>query len=548
MYRIQYKVGRIVNNNSSWMKELSHFSSFAKHKLAKTIASNKAVIYTRVSDVKQKDNTSLETQWEKCTAYALENGYEICKYFGGTNESAKTDERKEYKEMLAYVKRKKIKYIIVHSLDRYSRTGGLAIATVEELKKKGVKVISLSQNVDSDTPTGAFMQSFHLMYSKYDNDIRREKTISGMRHRLLNGYWMGMAPLGYKNARNEQNIPILLPSKDARFIKKAFRWKVDEQLSNVEIVDRLEALGLKIYKQRLSAIFRNPIYCGIISHSLIAGKIVKGNHKPLVSEELFLKANGVTKQKSKHHVKNDHLPLKGFMSCAACGSPLTGFLVKAKGIYYYKCKTNGCSCNRNTNILHQHFKDILSLYQIDRALIEPLKKQLKYTFNYFNKSDKEQLPVLHRNLKAVEEKIEKMQERYVIGEIEVELYRKFKDKFVEEKEKIEQEIQQSGSISSNLDNYIENALKLFSNLNKMWELCDYTGKQKLQKLLFPSGIRYDRKNDVVQTFEPNPVMELVRSLSDGLLKNKSGQHLSIKCLSASVTVEGFKPPTLRAEI
>jgi len=112
-------------------------------------------------------------------------------------------------------------------------------------------------------------------------------------------------------------------------------------------------------------------------------------------------------------------------------------LVKAKGIYYYKCKTNGCSCNRNTRILHQHFKVILSIYQIDQKLVNPLKKQPKNTFEYFNKSDKDNLPVLHRNLKGTEEKIEKMQERYVIGEIDAELYQKFKEKFTTQKEKIE---------------------------------------------------------------------------------------------------------------
>ncbi len=525
------------------MKELDQFLRFAKQKSKKLVNNNKAVIYTRVSDAKQKDNTSLETQWQMCTEYALKNGYEICKYFGGTHESAKTDKRKEYKEMLSYVTRRKIKYIIVHSLDRYSRTGAIAIAKVEELKKKGIKVISLSQNVDSDTPTGSFMQSFHLMYSKYDNDMRREKTISGMRHRLLSGYWMGVAPLGYKNSRNEQNIPIIVPDEKAPLIKKAFQWKVDENLTNVEIIDRLHNLGLKIYKQRLSDIFRNPVYCGLISHSLIEGKVVKGNHKPIVSQELFLKVNGVNKHKSNHNVKNDNLPLKGFASCVSCGSPLTGFLVKAKGIYYYKCKTNGCSCTRNTKVLHQHFKDVLSKYQVDSKLLAPLKKQLKYTFEYFYKEDQDNLPVLQRNLKALEEKIEKMQERYVIGELEVELYRKYKDKFTLEKEEIEQEIKNSNTLSSNLDRYLENALKLFSNLHKIWELSDYTGKQKLQKMLFPDGIRYDRKNDRVQTLKANPIMELISYLSNGLIKNKSGQKLDLACLSASVTSAGFKPAT-----
>ncbi len=529
------------------MSNLDQFQSFAKQNTKKIASNNKAVIYTRVSDVKQKENTSLESQKQLCEGFAEQNGYEVCAYFGGINESAKTDERKAYKEMLAYVKRKKITNIIVYSLDRYSRTGGLAIATVENLKKKGIKVLSIAQNVDSDTPTGTFMQGFHLLYSRYDNDVKSTNTIRGMRHRLINGYFMGVAPLGYRNTRNEKNKPIIVHSDQAPLVKKAFLWKANEDLTNVEIVERLRKLGLKIYKQRLSDMFRNPVYCGLISHSLIEGKVVKGIHQPIVSKEIFLKVNGINKHKSKHNVKNENLPLKGFASCASCGSPLTGFIVKAKGIYYYKCKTNGCSCNRNSGILHQYFKEVLSIYQIDKKLVAPLKKQLHYTLEYFNKAEKDNLPVLKRNLKAINEKIEKMQERYVVGEIEVDLYRKFKEKFTNEKEEIEREIQNSSSLSSNLDSYIEKALKLFSNLHKMWELSDYIGKQKLQKLLFPDGIVYHRKNDRVQTSKVNPVMELVSCISESLVKNKSGQKVDFTCLSASVSPIGFEPMTASLE-
>ncbi|WP_299212521.1 recombinase family protein [uncultured Dokdonia sp.] len=530
------------------MNDLQDFVSFAKRNTKKIARNNKAVIYTRVSDFKQKDNTSLESQKLLCEEFALKNNYEVCKYFGGTHESAKTDERKAYKEMLTYVKQKKITNIIVYSLDRYSRTGGLAIATVEALKKKGIRVLSLTQNIDSDTPTGTFMQNFHLLYSRYDNDIRSENTKKGMRHRIMTGYWMGTAPIGFKNSRNDQNIPIIVQDDKAPFIKKAFHWKANEGLTNVEIVERLKLSGLTVYKQLLSNIFRNPVYCGLITNSLIEGKVVKGNHKPIVSQALFLKVNGINRKKSAHNVKNENLPLKTFMTCASCKSPLTGFIVKAKGIYYYKCKTIGCSCNRNAEVLHTYFKELLTRYQIDKRFLKPLKIQLKYTLEYSNKSNKEQVPLLKGKLKEVSEKIEKIQERYVIGEIEADLYKKFKDKFSQEKEEIEAEIKKSGSWSSNLEKYIESALKLLSNLHKIWELSDYTAKQKFQKLLFPNGIEYHRQNDRVQTFQTNAILELIHKISINCTHKKSGQLLSNQQLSAVVTSKGFEPPTLRAEI
>ena len=90
------------------MSNLNQFQSFAKRSKHATIRNNKAVIYTRVSDINQRDNTSLDSQLKYCTEYANKNEMDICDYFGGTNESAKTDDRKEFQRMLSFVKTKKV--------------------------------------------------------------------------------------------------------------------------------------------------------------------------------------------------------------------------------------------------------------------------------------------------------------------------------------------------------------------------------------------------------------------------------------------------------
>src|SRR3954463_5439349 len=86
------------------------------------------VIYTRVSSKEQADNnTSLETQKKYCKEYAEKNGFPIKEYFGGTFESAKSDERKEFEKLIAYSRKEKaIEAIIVYSYDRFSRSGANA--------------------------------------------------------------------------------------------------------------------------------------------------------------------------------------------------------------------------------------------------------------------------------------------------------------------------------------------------------------------------------------------------------------------------------------
>ncbi|WP_298416626.1 recombinase family protein [uncultured Kordia sp.] len=527
------------------MDNLQQFQSFAKQNKKGVITKNEAVIYTRVSGSKQEDNTSLESQNIQCTQYASRLKLTIKQYFGGTYESAKTDDRKQFKKMITYVKKHRIAFIIVYSIDRFSRAGASAITIVEELKKIGINVLSVTQPVDVETSTGMFFQNLNLLFSKYDNDQRRDKTIMGMRQRLLNGYWMGKAPLGYKNARDANNAPIIVFDENAKYIKKIFLWKLNESLSNKQILDKLSLYGIKLYKQKLTNILRNPVYCGLIAHNLLDGEIIKGKHKGIITKDTFLKVNNInTGTGYKQHKANDNLPLKGgFIKCAKCEKPLTGYIVKKKNIHYYKCGTIGCGCNKNANKMNQLFLNILEKFQLDKKLVAPLKLQLKYTFQYFNKSNKDNAATLKYNLKTIKEKFEKIQERYAIGEIDTVIYNKFSKKFSEEMDKIENEINKTSFEKSNLDFYIDKSINLISNLHNMWNLSDYTQKQQLQNLLFPNGILYDKENDTCRTLKTNSILELTNSLSVILNQKNSGQKNNNVNLSALVAGTGLEPVT-----
>src|SRR5260221_5102375 len=136
--------------------------SFVKKSTAIPTRSTKnCVIYTRVSSKEQADtNTSLVSQKRYCEEYCEKHGYSIKSYFGGTYESAKGDERKEFKRMLEYArKNKNIDTILVYSYDRFSRSGMNATYLVEELQKAGIKLIAVSQQIDTSTPSGRLQRN-----------------------------------------------------------------------------------------------------------------------------------------------------------------------------------------------------------------------------------------------------------------------------------------------------------------------------------------------------------------------------------------------------
>ncbi|MGE0569047.1 MAG: recombinase family protein, partial [Bacteroidia bacterium] len=333
---------------------ISLLNKFAKGALPCAVGyyGKDCVIYSRVSTKEQSENNhSLEWQKSTCEKFAKDNGMNIIEYFGGTYESAKTDERKEFNRMLKFVqKNKNVAYIIVFSLDRFSRTGDNAIYISSQLKKNGVHIVSATQRIDTSTSAGVLHQNIEFVLCNNENNVRRDRSVTGMHEKLKRGEWIGPAPIGYSYDHNAKEQTIYINDK-GEHIKQAFIMR-SEGVSYPEISKYLINHGIACYKQMLSKLFRNPFYCGYMSHNLLFGEVTKGNHEALISQELFLRVNGKLKKDGfKQKKANVELPLKGFVFDYKTNEKFMGYLVKKKGIYYYKVNKAGVKVNRSQKIM-----------------------------------------------------------------------------------------------------------------------------------------------------------------------------------------------------
>lgn len=499
------------------MKELDIFNQFAKNSDKAIRANgNNCLIYTRVSTKKQEEGYSLEIQLEATQSYAQKHNLNIIGYFGGKFESAQTDqERKEFNRMLQFAKRskEKVSYFLVYTVDRFSRTGINGAFIKESLRQEGIELIAVTQPADTSNPGGRLQQNIQFIFSEYDNDLRREKCVAGMKEKLLQGYWVGHAPMGYdmihKNKVQEMTI-----NETGKLLKQAFIWK-GQDVPNLEIVKRLSARGLKIYKQKLHYIFNNPFYCGLMSHNMLGGKVVEGKHQPLISKELFLKVNDVQAKdrKSKHRKEFNDTPLKHFIKCAECGTPFAGYEVKKKKLHYYKCNKVGCKCNKSAKVMHHKFESLLDRFTIDKKLLAPFKERMIETFYQMNESNRVQSKLIKDNLLEVENKIEKLEERYAYGEITKDLYEKFISKLKGEAVEISEKLAEVDFQLSNLEEYINLSLQIASNFSLLWGSDDFGVKSELQNIFFPEGILYDRKIEDYRTENVNGAFELTSLLS-----------------------------------
>jgi site-specific DNA recombinase len=535
------------------MTENMLFNSFAKGSLemARAKGSN-CVIYTRVSSKEQADkNLSLETQKKACNQYAERQGFNILADFGGTYESAQNDERKEFTAMLSYVKksRAKVSHILVYSLERFSRNDN-SIWLSNQLRKLGVEIVSVTQPIDTSNPSGQMQQKMLFLFGEFDNQLRKQKCMAGMKEMLLRGNWPTNPPMGYDSIRINGERRIVVNEK-GKLLKMAFHWKADEGLSNESIRFRLRQKGLKLHKQRISEVFKNPFYCGLLTHNMLEGQVVDGNQEKLVSRDLFLRVNGIIEQHVQGYKvleENDAIPLKRFLHCHTCGKLLRGYIVKKKNIYYYKCCTTGCCNNRSASVLNERFASILNYFNLNISadVINLLKTQMIATFNQLTKDQQDSSKQLQMRLIELNSKIGRLEERFIEEEINAELYHKYYSKYVEEKKEMEREIDQGSNEVSNLDKCVDLAVNFASRMRLKWLSGDYAVRQQIQFLLFPEGINYDRKTDGCRTTRINNVFLYLAYLQQIMTKKKRGipeLNLNYASLSSWVAGAGLEPTT-----
>lgn len=369
-----------------------------------------------------------------------------------------------------------------------------------------------------------------------------------MKEKLLQGIWPCHAPLGYDHVTINGEKSIVVNQK-GRLLRKAFLWKANEGITMVEIVKRLEALGLKIPHNRISEILTNPFYCGLLSHSLLEGELVEGKHEKLISKDIFLAAN-MEKGKIPHGYKanplNDNLPLKQYAKCENCGENLRGYLVKKKNLYYYKCDNGSkCSCNISAKKLHELFKAILEEVTLDENYLELYKLEMRKLFNTLNKKREEVSGQYDAKIKELDEKIERLEERYINDEIKADLYQKYSKKYNKEKEEMQSFLSTTSFTASNLEEYIEKSIEYCWKLTSTWDSSDFGEKLKIQKRIFPEGFYYNKKNGQPRTTKINPVFSHIARLKGVSEESETGSSEDKFKNSGLVAPTGIEPKKYR---
>ena len=522
---------------------------------------NNVWLYTRVSSKKQyDDNGSLDTQ--KLAAYDYANNkYTITKTFGETYESAKGDfTRKEFKNLIDTVKKSKNKpfAIMIFKVNRFSRSGGNAIALLQDLiHKHGVHLIEVSSGKDTTSQLGEHEIMQLLLSAKKENMTRLDVTIPGMKAFVRKGNWLGSAPKGYRHQGKRVNNPddfsgaqIITINDNGKLLKKAWKWKLEGEYDYV-IRQKLKSFGLVVEKQWLSQMWRKPFYCGISTHKFLDGKPIKGNWSPIVSIKDFKIINArleATKNGYKQSKYPTDRPLQSHLFCGNCGGKMTGY-VKKKTIHYYKCQNRKCTCkdlNANSSKrslkegLHNIFHEYLEQFELSPSLENAFREQMKLTIESQNKEEIQFVKSFDGKIIQLNDKLEKLEDKYLYEDYPRQKYEFQKSKLESELLKILEEKEKLNLEISNLDNKIDYCVEITKNISENWGSGDYQFKTKLQKLMFPHGIVIEPENRQYRTSKVNQIFLLTSSISrdsEQKAKNPSTELVNGSCLVAGTGLE-----------
>jgi len=144
----------------------------------------KVAIYVRVSTQDQ----TVENQKFPLIEYAKRMGwgYEVFEEQESTRKSRPV-QWGLYNRLL----KKEFDGLLIYKFDRWARSTKELIEHIEKLLDKGIKVVSLQENIDLDSSMGRAMLTIISAFAQLERDIIRERTLAGLARAKAQGKKLG---------------------------------------------------------------------------------------------------------------------------------------------------------------------------------------------------------------------------------------------------------------------------------------------------------------------------------------------------------------------
>lgn len=475
----------------------------------------KAVAYIRISDRKQIDGESPETQRRVIQEYADRNNIEIVPggWFFDEAKSGKNTEREDLQKLLLFVARnaRRIDLVLFYKLNRGSRdamsyyTGIKAILT-----SKGIGVRSASEPMVDDTPIGRWMEGMFVLNGQLDNEVKGSATTDNMRSLAVQGYWQHGPIIGYNAHKIPNELgklrPTLKPSAMAPKVKAVLERFSQADISKAELTRFARSIGLKtprgkyLTETSIARLLVNPMYAGFVYDTFTDGELVSGKHQAIISPEIYhinqriLRAATNKRSGEVHQAIDDNYPLKRFLLCHNCCKPLYASAPKTGGGGHsprYHCARPSCKDNtKSVKAAEVHERFIALLENI-----KPTKELLKLYKEILLRQAIRETGNLNQEIAALRTRLDDIAEGRIAANTKFSLNQLTKEERDEviarlnrDKLDVADELAQREQQQTVQEEAIDYAINFMADTAKLWEDATPEHRRRFQSLIFKEGL------------------------------------------------------------
>lgn len=476
-----------------------------------------AMYCRKSSESDERQIQSLPDQITNLTDLVRQKGLEIVGAPLQEQRTAKIPGRPIFGQVVQMIEDGLVNGIVLLNPSRLSRNTvdtGRIIYLMDQGKL--VEVVTPYQSFRNN-PNDKFMLNLLCTQAKLENDNKSVNIKEALRLKAERGVFPGQARPGYRNnhekpqgLRDISPHPIYFP-----LMRKLIDLTLTGNYSVEKIIKEAEKLGIRgvngkpICKSAMHRHLRDPFYTG---RFIYGGKLYKGQHPALMSDEEFNLLQDIVEGRAKGKQKRHDFALNGVIKCGECGYCITAEMHtkhykngNSQVFTYYHCtkkgKDKGINCNQPYvpgKKMEEQFTSELGQLECDKEFVDFAYEALEQVKEKDSEVSKDSFEALKTALDGVNRRIDNLialkispdnSDGSLLSDVE------FSDRkrgLLMEKEKISKELSQLNPNSSEWAELAKDSFDFAIASSKMFKNGDSNDKKVIFKEISLNPILLDQ--------------------------------------------------------
>ncbi len=339
--------------------------------VTEALTGKRAALYLRVSTGRQAESDlSIPDQRRQALAFCAARGWEVAIEFVEAGASGMDDNRPELQRLLdmATSGGSPFDAVVVHSFSRFARDHFALEHNVRRLRKAGISLVSITQDLGDD-PMSVMVRQVFALFDEYQSKENAKHVLRAMQENARQGFWNGAkAPFGYaivdagqRGAKTKKRLAV--DPVEAEVVRRMFTLflKGDGTSGPMGVKAVTCWLNEHGYRTRVGARWGiGPL------HQILTRATYKGEHRfnrkvwktkeskpeceqvvipvePIIDAATFDAVQAMLRAKNPRatppRVVTGPILLTGIATCASCGGGMTLRTGKSGRYRYYTCAT-----------------------------------------------------------------------------------------------------------------------------------------------------------------------------------------------------------------